>query len=275
MPLEKAKISVLDRGFIFGDGVYEVVPVYRRQAFRLTPHLRRLQHSLDSIKLNNPYSEREWTVLIKDLITLQPFTNQAVYLQITRGVAKRNHAFPKNTKPTVFMMCNPLATPSVEQIKKGVAAITAEDFRWHRCDIKSTSLLGNVLLRQLSAERGAMETILFRDGYLSEASASNVFIVKKDAIATPPKGTLILPGVTLDAVVDLLKDDELPLEVREIKEKEVREADEIWLSSSTKEVLAVTTLDGKPVGTGKPGPLFKRAHALYQTAKVRTIRQTS
>jgi D-alanine transaminase len=271
MPIEDAKIPVLDRGFIFGDGIYEVIPVYRRKPFRGQGHMQRLARSLAAVAIPNPYSEARWMELIAEIIARQPFENQAVYFQVTRGVAKRDHAFPKESTPTVFMMSNPLATPSDETYAKGVSCVTAIDNRWLRCDIKSTSLLGNVLMRQFAADRDAIETIMFRDGLLTEASASNVLIVKDGIIASPQKDNLILPGITLDATIDLARESGLPLEMRPITEAEVRNADEVWLSSSTKEVLPVTLLDGKPVGNGdgagKPGPMLAKMRAAYQAAK--------
>jgi D-alanine transaminase len=271
MPIEDAKIPVLDRGFIFGDGIYEVIPVYRRKPFRGQGHMQRLARSLAAVQIPNPYSEARWMELIAEIIARQPFENQAVYFQVTRGVAKRDHAFPKESTPTVFMMSNPLATPSDETYAKGVACVTATDNRWLRCDIKSTSLLGNVLMRQFAADRDAIETIMFRDGLLTEASASNVLIVKDGVIASPQKDNLILPGITLDATIDLARESGLPLEMRSITEAEVRNADEVWLSSATKEVLPVTLLDGKPVGhgdgAGRPGPMLAKMRAAYQAAK--------
>ncbi len=271
MPIEDAKIPVLDRGFIFGDGIYEVIPVYGRKPFCAEGHLARMRRSLEAVRIRNPYSEARWNELISEMIRRQPFDNQAVYFQITRGVAKRDHAFPADTEPTVFMMSNPLATPSEETYAKGVSCITAADNRWLRCDIKSTSLLGNVLMRQLAADQDAIETVMFRDGFLSEASASNVLVIRNGVIASPQKDNLMLGGITLDATIDLARQTGMPLEMRPITEAEVRDADELWLSSATKEVLAITRLDGKPVGhgagAGKPGPLFARMRAAYQAAK--------
>ena len=267
LPLEDAKVSVLDRGFIYGDGVYEVVPVYHRQPFRLAQHLARLQRSLDGIRLVNPHTEAEWSAIIAELIARQPFDQQGVYFQVTRGVAKRDHAFPVGVPPTVFMMSNPLATPPAELIERGVAAITAPDERWLRCDLKTISLLGNVLARQFAADHGAVEAVMFRDGYLSEASASNVLVVRQGKIVAPPKDNLILPGITYDATIELAREGGLPFEMRPVTRDEALAADEMWLSSSTKEVLAVTTLDGKPFAGGRPGPMFKRMHALFQAAK--------
>ena len=267
LPLEEAKVPVLDRGFIYGDGVYELIPVYGRRPFRLPHHLARLQRSLDGIRLANPHTVPEWSELVAELVAKQPFDDQGVYFQVTRGVAKRDHAFPAGVAPTVFMMSNPLATPSAEQVERGVAVVTAEDNRWHRCDLKTTSLVGNVLMRQLAADSGAIETVMFRDGWLTEASASNVLIVTRGVIVAPPKDNLILPGITYDAAEEFAREAGLPFEQRPIGRAESLAADEMWLSSSTKEVLAVTTLDGAPFGGGKPGPLFRQVHAIFQRKK--------
>ena len=275
MPLEKAHIPVLDRGFIFGDGVYEVIPVYSHHPFRLPEHLKRLQHSLDGIRLANPMDDAGWTGLIRDIVARNAGDDQSVYLQLTRGVARRDHAFPKNVKPTVFMMSSPLVTPAAEVVESGVRAITATDFRWLKCDVKSVSLLGNCLLRQAAVDADAVETVLFRDGYLTEASASNVFVVKNGKLLAPPKNHLVLPGITYDVVLELAAANGIPVEVREISEQEVRGADELWLSSSTKEVLAITSLDGKPVGNGKPGAMFHKIHRLYQEFKRTVMRQAA
>jgi len=272
MPIEEAKVPVLDRGFIFGDGIYELVPVYSRAPFRLEGHLARMERSLSEVKIANPYTRAEWTRIIEQVIEKQSFDDQGVYWQITRGVAKRDHAFPKNVQPTVFMMSNPLVNPSREIVENGGKAVTAPDFRWHRCDLKTISLIGNCMLRQLSAEEGAVETILFRDGKLTEASASNAYTVKNGVIATPPKDNLILPGITLDVVFDIVKRGNLPMEVREISEAEVFAADEVWVSSSSKEIVAIVDLDGKTIGAGKPGPVFRKAWQLYQDFKNEVMR---
>lgn len=270
--LEDAKIPVLDRGFIFGDGIYELVPVYSRVPFRLDEHMARMERSLAAVKIRNPYTRAQWRAHTYALIDAQPFEDQGVYYQVTRGVAKRDHAFPKESEPTVFMMANPLVNPPREQVDNGAAAVTAQDNRWLRCDIKSTSLLGNCLLRQVSAEVGAAETILFRDGRLTEASASNVFIVKNGTILSPAKDNLILPGITYDVVVELAQANRLPIEFRPLSEAEVRAADEVWVTSSSKEVLAIVQLDGRPVGDGKPGAVFRRMHQLYQEFKQKVMR---
>ena len=265
--IEEAKISVLDRGFIYGDGVYELIPVYRRRPFRLSQHLVRLQHSLDGIRLANPHSDAEWTTMVNDLIARQPFDDQGVYFQVTRGVAKRDHTFPAGVAATVFMMSNPLVTPTAEQVEKGVAVVTADDNRWQRCDLKTISLVGNVLMRQLAADAGAVETVMFRDGNLTEASASNVLVVIRGVIVAPPKDNLILPGITYGAAYEFAREAGLPFEIRSVSRAEVLVADEMWLSSSTKEVIAVTTMDGRPFASGTPGPVFRKMHALFQAHK--------
>ena len=272
VPLEQASVSVLDRGFIFGDGVYELVPVYSRVPFRLDEHLERLERSLAAVAIRNPYSRAQWRSHVHALVDAQPYEDQGVYFQVTRGVAKRDHAFPKDAEPTVFMMANPLVNPPQAQVEAGAAAVSAQDFRWLRCDIKSISLIGNVLLRQLSAEADAIETILFRDGKLTEASSSNVFVIKGGVIYSPPKNELILPGITYDVVVELARAHSMPLEFRPISEAEVRAADELWVTSSSKEVLAVVQLDGKAVGDGKPGPVFRRMFQHYQDFKRKVMR---
>jgi D-alanine transaminase len=272
LPIEEAKIPVLDRGFIFGDGVYELVPVYSRVPFRLDEHMSRLERSLSEAGIRNPYTREQWRDIIFKLVDGQPFDDQGVYFQVTRGVAKRDHAFPKNVEPTVFMMSNPLINPPKEQVEKGGKAVSATDNRWLRCDIKSISLLGNCLLRQLSAENGAAETILFRHGKLTEASASNVFIVKRGRIESPAKSNLILPGITYDVVTELARANGLALEFRDITEAEVRDADEIWVTSSSKEVFPIVELDGARVGDGRPGPVFHRMYQLYQEFKQKVMR---
>lgn len=269
LPLDRIAISPLDRGFIFGDGVYEVVPVYARQPFRMPQHLARLQHSLDGIRLANPHPMATWEDLVAELISRQSFADQAVYIQVTRGVAKRDHAFPQGVAPTVFMMSNPLLLPTPAQVERGVDVITAQDNRWLRCDLKTTSLLGNVLMRQLAADHGAVETVLFRDGHLTEASASNVLIVHNGAIVAPPKDNQILPGITYDATLELARDIGIQADVRPVTRAEVLAADEVWLSSSSKEVLAVTRIDGRPVGDGTPGPLFRKMWKAFQERKPR------
>jgi D-alanine transaminase len=275
MPLEEARIPVLDRGFIFGDGVYEVIPVYSGHPFRLPEHLVRFERSHEAIRITNPLTAAEWTGLVQELITRNAGGDQSIYLQVTRGVAKRDHAFPKGVKPTIFGMSSPLSTPAAELVASGAHAITAVDYRWLKCDVKSTSLLGNCLLRQSAADADALEVVMFRDGLLTEGSSSNVFIVRNGVLLAPQKNNLVLPGITYDVVIELAQANGLPLEVRAISEEEVRSADEIWITSSTKEVLAVTSLDEKAVGGGKPGAVFHRMHALYQDFKRTVMREAA
>jgi D-alanine transaminase len=251
MPLAEARVPALDRGFIFGDGVYEVIPVYARRPFRLEGHLQRLERSLDGIRLPNPHTRAQWGALIEELARRGPSEDQSLYLQVTRGVAKRDHAFPKDTKPTVFMMTNPLVPPEPGLVSEGVSAVSAADNRWLRCDLKTIALLPNVLLRQLAVDAGAAEVVLLRDGFL----------------LAPPKSNLILAGITYDVILELALAGKIPSEVRAISEAEVRAADEVWLTSSTREVLAITKLDGKTVGEGRPGPVFRRMYALFQELK--------
>ena len=269
LPLEDAKISVLDRGFIYGDGVYELIPVYDREPYRLAGHLARLQRSLDGIRLVNPHTAAEWEAIVRELIARMPFADQGVYFQVTRGVAKRDHAFPVGVAPTVFMMSNPLVLPTPEQIERGVAVITGTDERWLHCDLKTISLLGNVLARQAAVDAGGVESVLFRNGYLTEASASNVLLVKDGVVIAPPKDNLILPGITYDAAFDLAREGGLTVKMRPVAREEALAADEMWLSSSTREVLAVTTIDGSPFAGGRPGPVFRKIHALFQASKRR------
>jgi len=275
VPLEQAMVPVLDRGFIFGDGVYELVPVYSRVPFRLEEHLARLERSLGEARIRNPYARGEWREIIAQLVARQPYEDQGVYFQVTRGVAKRDHGFPQDVEPTVFIMSNPLVNPPREWIEQGAEAVSAPDNRWLRCDIKSISLIGNCLLRQLSADAGAAETILFRDGKLTEASAANVFVVRGGVIQCPPKSNLILPGITYDVVLELAREAAIPFEVREVSEAETRTAEEIWVTSSSKEVLAIVKLDGRPVGDGRPGPVFRRMYWLYQEFKQTVMRAGS
>ena len=272
LPLSKARISPLDRGFIYGDGVYEVIPVYARRVFRLEDHLRRLDHSLDGIRLPNPHSHVQWTQIIRELVRRSPHEDQSLYLQVTRGVAKRDHAFPKGVPPTVFLMTNALSVPTQEAVDGGVVAITLPDNRWLRCNLKTTSLLPNVLLRQLAVDAGAVEAVLLRDGLLTEGAASNIFAVKDGVLLIPPKSDLILPGITYDVVLELAQKHGIRCEIRDVSEAELRSAQELWLSSSTREVLAITRLDGQAVGDGRPGPLFRRMYALFQELKAQVRR---
>jgi D-alanine transaminase len=267
VPLEDAKVSALDRGFIFGDGIYELIPVYGRRPFRLEEHLDRLARSLAAIKLTNPFDRARWRALIAEVVSRHSWDDQSLYLQITRGAAPRNHAFPAEAKPTVFVMAGPLRLPTRAERESGVAALSLEDFRWLRCDIKSIALLGNCLMRQAAVEAGCREAVLFRDGYLTEGAASNIFAVKSGVLLAPPKDHLMLPGITYDVTLELARAHGLPLEVRRVTEAETRSADELWLTSSSNEVLAITALDGQPVGGGKPGPAYRRMTEWFDALK--------
>ena len=274
MPIEEAMVPVLDRGFIFGDGVYEVIPVYSKRAFRLEEHLHRLQHSLDGIRLDNPHSIDEWTAITNKLIEANQGEDQYLYLHITRGAAKRDHAFPSPpVSPTIFMMSSPLLSPPAALLQSGVGAVTATDNRWLRCDIKSIALLPNVLLRQTAVDAGCAETILIRRDtgdnadFMTEGAASNIFVVKDGTLIAPPKDNLMLPGITYDVILEIAAANDIPSQVRKVGVAEVFSADELLMTSSTKEVMPITKLDGKPVGTGKPGAMFAKLHALYQAYK--------
>ena len=264
LPPDRAKVSAFDRGFVFADGVYEVIPAYGGRPFRLPQHLVRLDNSLAGIRLSNPLAARDWQTVFTRLVESGGGGDQSVYLQVTRGPAERDHAFPKQVTPTVFAYSQPLKYPEPAQLAAGVAAITVPDIRWLRCDIKAIALLPNVLMRQQATEQGAAEAILIRDGHMMEGSASNIFVVLKGVLVTPPKGPFILPGVTRDLTLELARAHGLACEERAVTEAELRSAEELMLSSSTKELLPITRLDGKPVGSGRPGPLHARLHALYQ-----------
>ena len=274
-PVSQASVNVMDRGFIFGDGIYEVVPVYDKRLFRFDEHMARLARSLSKLRIANPHSREEWLGLARSLVasTFESTgaADQLVYIQVTRGVAPRDHVMPQGITPTVFMMANPMKQASAEQRHAGVACTTARDFRWERGDIKSTSLLGNVLARQMSADHGAMETIMFRDGFLTEAAASNVWVVHEGALLGPPKSDHVLEGIRVDLLRDLCEDCGVAYNLRPIPEADVMSADEIMLSSATKEVLPVTRIDGELVGhgamRGRPGPVYARLHEAYQRAK--------
>ncbi len=275
LPLAEAGVSPLDRGFLYGDGVYEVIPVYSRRPFRMAEHLDRLQATLAGIGLDNPLPLNEWQKIVERLLTEAPWEDQSIYLQVTRGADnKRDHAFPPKSVPaTVFAFASPLVTPSAALRATGVAAITVADQRWARCDLKVISLLANVLARQQAVEQGCAEALLIRDGYVKEGAASNVFLVRNGILLTPPKTQLMLPGITYDVILELAQQHTMPLEVREITDAELRSADEVWMTSSTKEILAITTLDGEPVGNGQPGPFGERMWAWYQEFKNTVMRK--
>ena len=276
LPISQAKVSVLDRGFIFGDGIYDVVPVYGRRLFRFDEHMARLSRSLAKVRIPNPASPEQWLARCRELVAATAeatgAVDQVVYIQVSRGVAPRDHVMPAGVTPTVFMMSNPMKPATAEQRHAGVACTTARDFRWERGDIKSTSLLGNVLARQMSADHGATETIMFRDGWLTEASASNVWIVHEGALLGPPKSEHVLEGIRVELLHELCEEVGIAYNLRPIPEADVRAADEVLLSSATKEILPVTRIDGELVGhgalRGKPGPVYARLYEAYQQAKL-------
>ena len=284
-PLKDAKISVLDRGFIFGDGVYEVVPAYAGKLFRFEQHMARLDRSLIELRIVNPMTPAEWHAVATKLIAdyaqgdsdngpddIQP--DQIIYIQISRGVALRDHAMPPGLTPTVFVMTNAMKLPSMQQRTHGVACVTADDFRWEKAHIKSTSLLGAVFSRQISVDAGAVETIMFRGDYLSEAASSNVWVIKNGKVMGPPKDQLVLEGIRYGLIEEMCRASGIAFELRRITRAEVLAADEVLLSSATKEVLPVTLIDGKPVGQGvgkgAPGPIYQKLYAAYAQAKLST-----
>lgn len=270
-----AKVSVLDRGFIFGDGIYEVVPAYAGRPFRFEQHMARLERSLAELRIPNPMDRAGWRDVVDRLVDAYAKhvgkaaaeTNQLVYLQVTRGVAMRDHVMPPDITPTVFGMVNRLYIYTAEERARGVDCTTADDFRWKKAHIKTTSLVGAVLARQISADEGGNETIMFRDGWLSEAAASNVWVVKDGVVLGPPKDNLVLEGIRYGLLEELCSRAGVPFELRRVSRDEVLAADEILLTSATKEVLPCTRLDGRPVGNGKPGPIYERLFAGYQQAK--------
>ena len=267
LPIEEAKISPLDRGFIFGDGVYEVIPFYAGCGLRMREHLKRLQRSLDELEIANPYPIAQWESSIATLIEKNGGGNVGVYIQVTRGVAKRDFPPPMGLTQTVFMMVNPLATPKPEIYANGISCVSLDDSRWLKCQIKSVALIGAVMLKHESNQAGADEAVLFRDGYLTESSASNIAAVKNGVILCPPMDNLILPGITYELMIELARKNNMPLDIRRVSRKEVIKADELWIMSSTKEVVPIVRLDDKPIGAGKPGPIFKKMFQLFQDYK--------
>ncbi len=265
LPLDQAQVSVMDRGFLFGDGIYEVIPVYNGKLFRLAQHLRRLQNSLDGVRIGNPLSDTEWTAVLTELVARNADSEQAVYLQVTRGAAaRRDHAFPADTHPTVFAMSTPAPAVSNIASEAGIKAITLPDIRWQQCDIKAITLLPNVLLRQQAVDAETAEAILIRNGYATEGAASNIFIVHNGVLVTPPKGPSLLPGITRDLVLELAAANGIPFREAGITEQTLGQAEEIWVTSSTREISPVTHLNDRIVANGLPGPLWQRMIRLYQ-----------
>jgi len=273
LPIEEARISVLDRGFLFGDGVYEVIPAYGGRLFRLGPHLDRLQRSLDAIRIRNPLDREQWQQVLERLLEENraeagPDNDQSVYLQVTRGVApRRDHPFPTAVEPTVYATSSPIAPPDPAIAEKGISAITLDDIRWQYCHIKAITLLPNVLLRQQAVDAGVGEAILVRDGKAMEGSASNLFVVKDGVILTPPVSNQLLPGITRDLVLELARQHGMPAREQDIPEPLLKDADEVWVTSSTREIVPVTELDGKAVGDGKPGPVWQKMIGHYRDYK--------
>ena len=268
LPLAEAKLSPLDRGFLFGDGVYEVIPAYAGRLFHLPAHLKRLQHSLDGIRLRNPLSDAQWTTLLQELVKQNGGGDQAVYLQVSRGAdVGRDHSFPAKAPATVFAMSSPLGGLPEELKTRGAKVITLQDIRWQRCDIKCTALLGNVLLRQQATDAGCHEGILIRDGHVTEGTASSLFVLLDGVLVTPPDGPELLPSITRDVVLQLAARVHLPVRRDRLSLGTLERAEEIWLASSTREVYAVTLIDGKPVRDGAPGVQWRRMYTLFQEHK--------
>jgi D-alanine transaminase len=267
-PLTEARISPLDRGFLYADGVYEVMPVYAGRPFRFGAHLERLGHSLAGIRMADPHTPGEWRAILGSLIERNGGGDQYVYWQVTRGAQHgRNHAPLPDIPRTVFAFCAPWPAVPAAALAEGVSCVTAQDTRWARCDIKSVALLANVLLRQLSVEADAAETILLRDGELTEASASAVHVVLGGEVLMPPNSQRILPGTTRSAVEELAARCGMRWRAAPVSEAQLRAADEVWISGATREVLPVTRLDGHAVGGGRPGPLWQRIYAGLQRYK--------
>lgn len=273
LPLEEACIPVTDRGFLFGDGVYEVIPAYGGRLFRWSHHLQRLQNSLDGIRLDNPLSGDEWENMLNELLVRNrdpdsEHNDQAVYLQVTRGSGpRRDHCFPEPVKPTVYATSNPIPVPDPAIAREGVAAVTLDDIRWQRCDIKAITLLSNVLLRQQAADQGAAEAILVRDGNAIEGSSSNIFVISGGTLLTPPKSAHMLPGITRDLVLELADRHRIPHRETDIALATLEQADEIWITSSTREIVPVTRLNGRIVGDGRPGRMWETLSGYYRDYK--------
>jgi D-alanine transaminase len=268
LPLDQAQVSVMDRGFLFGDGIYEVIPVYNRKLFRLPHHLKRLQNSLDGVRIGNPLTDAEWSELLIELVGRNAGDDQAVYLQVTRGAAaRRDHAFPVDTRPTVFAMSTPAPAVSTRASEAGVKAITLPDIRWQQCDIKAITLLPNVLMRQQAIDAATAEAILIKNGYAIEGAASNLFIVLNGDLVTPPNGPALLPGITRDLILELAAANGIPFREAGIPEQKLEQAEEIWLTSSTREISPVTHLNDRLIGDGQPGALWRRMIRLYQDYK--------
>lgn len=268
LPLEDAKVSAMDRGFLFGDGVYEVIPSYGGHLLRVTHHLKRLQNSLDAVRIPNPLTPGEWTSILKKLIAENDGTDQSLYLQVTRGAAaKRDHAFPKDLVPTVFAMSAPLSASFDIRNEPGVKAITLDDTRWKLCNIKAITLLPNIMLRQEAVDNETVEAILVKDGYVIEGAASNVFIVLDGVLMTPPESPSLLTGITRDLILELAKNHSIPYKEVDINMEDFERASEVWVTSSSREISPVVQVDKRAIGTGTPGPVWKNMIQLYQEYK--------
>ena len=267
-PLAEARVSPLDRGYLLADGIYEVIPVYAGLLFRMDEHLRRLESSLAAVRIDNPHTREQWEDLLRRLVERNGGGHQSIYLQVTRGVAPRDHAFPDTVQPSVFVMTRVMAS-DIEV--RPASAVTRPDNRWSRCDVKTIALLPNVLLRQEAVDAGATEAILIRDDQITEGAATNVFVVRDDFIITPPKGPTLLPGITRDLVMELIAGVDLPGLEAQISTEALRTADEIWITSSSMEVTPVVEIDQRPVGTGQPGPVWKKVYGLFRDFKQRLM----
>jgi D-alanine transaminase len=268
LPLSEARVSPLDRAFLFADSVYEVLPVFDGRMFRFREHFDRLARSLHEIRIESPHTHAEWLAILNEVVSRNGGTDMYVYVQVTRGMEfGRNHAFPAVVQPTIFIMASPLPALTPEILEQGLAAITVEDFRWGRCDIKTTGLLANVLMKQQAADAGAQEAIIVRDGDVMEGSSTSIFVVSGGILATPPNSRRILPGTTRDAALELAAAASMPLEVRRIAVAELQRADEVWLSAATRDVLPITSIDGRPVGSGKPGAQWRKMQVAFERLK--------
>ncbi len=268
LPVEQATVSVLDRGFLFGDGIYEVIPVFGLKPLRVDEHLQRLQNSLSRISLDNPFDDESWKQIFDCLLEKNPGEDRAIYLQITRGAHPvRDLKIQAENRPTIFMMVLQVGVVDVTELEKGIKTVTIDDFRWHACDIKSISLVANVMLREQATQSGVVDAILVREGYVTEGTASNLFMLKNDVLITPPTSQHLLPGITRDLVLELAEENGIACEVRQIAEAELESADEIWLTSSTREIAPVVNLNGKDVADAKAGPMWKKMINIYQQYK--------
>ena len=268
LPLEKACIHVMDRGFIFADGVYEVIPVFKQHIFRLDEHLQRLNNSLNAVHIENPYDNSTWHDILNTLVESNSVPEMSLYVQVTRGISERNHDIDTGNSPTVFVMCKPIQNKDYD---RGINAITHDDIRWQYCHIKAITLLPSVMLRHLASEKGASEALLIRNDLVTEGAASNVFIVQDNAVKTPPDNGYVLPGITRNLLIELLNDADIDCKESQITLSELRDADEIWITSSTWEIVPVIKLDSRLVGDGVPGKLWSRANAMYQEFKAGLI----